>query len=65
MRPVEGVTGQLVRVVLAHDQPLWTKKLAGRLGMIVRNERVGFNRVLEVMIDGDVYRLHPLDLEYM
>lgn len=65
MRPVEEQTGQLVRVVLAGDQPLWTKNLAGKIGVIVRNERVGFNRVLEVVIDGTVYRLHPLDLEYM
>ena len=55
--------GQLVRIVLVDDQPLWTHKLVGKTGMIVTNERVGYNRILEVLIEGSIYRMHPLDLE--
>jgi len=52
--------GDLVRIVHAGDQPLWTRRL---VGMVVRNERGGFNRVLEVMVEGKIHRLHPLDVE--
>jgi len=63
--PLEGSTGQLVRVVKAPDQPLWTRRLDGKIGTIVRNERAGHSRILEVLVEGIVYRLHPLDLEYL
>ena len=55
--------GILVRIVEAPDQPLWTRQLVDRVGIVVRNERVGYNRVFEVMVEGTVHRLHPLDVE--
>ena len=55
--------GDLVRVRHAGDQPLWTRQLVGKVGVVVRNERVGYNRVLEVMVEGKIHRLHPLDVE--
>ena len=55
--------GDLVRIVHAGDQPLWTRLLVGKVGVVLRNERVGFNRVLEVMVEGTIHRLHPLDVE--
>lgn len=55
--------GILVRIVEAPDQPLWTRQLVDRVGIVVRNERVGYNRVFEVLIEGTVHRLHPLDVE--
>lgn len=55
--------GILVRIVEAPDQPLWTRQLMDRVGIVVRNERVGYNRVFEVLIEGTVHRLHPLDVE--
>ena len=55
--------GILVRIVEAPDQPLWTRRLVGKVGVVVRNERVGYNRVFEVLIEGTVHRLHPLDVE--
>ena len=55
--------GNLVRIVEAPDQPLWTRQLVDRVGVVVRNDRVGHNRVLEVLIEGTVYRMHPLDME--
>lgn len=55
--------GDLVRIVHAGDQPLWTRQLVGKVGLVLRNERVGFNRVFEVMVEGKIHRLHPLDVE--
>ena len=55
--------GDLVRIVHAGDQPLWTRQLVGKVGVVLRNERVGFNRVFEVMVEGKIHRLHPLDVE--
>lgn len=55
--------GDLVRIVHAGDQPLWTRQLVGKVGVVVRNERVGYNRVLEVMVEGTIHRLHPVDVE--
>jgi len=55
--------GILVRIVEAPDQPLWTRQLVDRVGVVVRNEWVGHNRVLEVLIEGAVHRMHPLDME--
>jgi hypothetical protein len=55
--------GDLVRIVHAGDQPLWTRLLVGKVGMVVRNEGSGYNRVLEVMVEGKIHRLHTLDVE--
>ena len=55
--------GGLVRIVHAPDQPIWIRRLGGKVGVVVRNERVGFNRVFEVMVEGKIHRLHPLDVE--
>jgi len=54
-----------VRVVRLGVQSLWTRQLVGKLGLVVRNERVGLNRVVEVLVDGAVHRVHPLDLEFI
>jgi len=58
-------TGQLVRVKWAPDQPLWTRRLVGRMGVVVLNDRVGFNRHIDVLVEGKIHRLHPLDLEWL
>lgn len=56
--------GDLVRIVHAGDQPLWTRLLVGKVGVVLVHERVGFgNRVFEVMVEGKIHRLHPLDVE--
>ena len=55
--------GGLVRIVHAPDQPIWIRRLVGKVGMVVRNEGSGYNRVLEVMVEGTIHRLHPLDVE--
>ena len=52
--------GDLVRIVHAGDQPLWTRLLVGKVGVVLR---VGYNRVFEVMVEGKIHRLHPLDVE--
>lgn len=52
-----------MRIVHAGDQPLWTRLLVGKVGMVVRNEGSGYNRVLEVMVEGKIHRLHTLDVE--
>lgn len=52
-----------MRIVHAGDQPLWTRQLVGKVGVVVCNERVGYNRVLEVMVEGTIHRLHPVDVE--
>lgn len=52
-----------MRIVHAGDQPLWTRLLVGKVGLVLCNERVGFNRVFEVMVEGKIHRLHPLDVE--
>lgn len=57
--------GDLVRVRHAGDQPLWTRKLVGKVGVVLRNERVGYNRILEIMVEGMVHRMHSLDLEHV
>ena len=54
-----------MRIVHAGDQPLWTRKLVGKVGVVLRNERVGYNRILEIMVEGMVHRMHPLDLEHV
>lgn len=56
--------GTLVRIRHSPDQPTWTRRLAGKVGVVVSNERVGYNTwVLEVLVEGTVWRLHPVDLE--
>ena len=65
-RLVEGVgmnPGDLVRIVHAPDQPMWIRRLAGKVGMVVRNEGSGVNRVLEVMFEGTIHRLHLHEVE--
>lgn len=53
-----------MRIVHAGDQPLWTRQLVGKVGVVLVYERVGyFKPVLEVMVEGTIHRLHPLDLE--
>ncbi len=53
-----------MRIVHAGDQPLWIRQLVGKVGVVLRNERVGFgNRAFEVMVEGKIHRLHPLDVE--
>ena len=49
-----------MRIVHAGDQPLWTRRLVGKVGLVLR---VGYNRVLEVMVEGTIHQLHPLDVE--
>ncbi len=56
--------GGLVRIVNAPGQPMWTRRLVGEVGMVVRNERSGhYYGVIEVMVEGTIHRLHPLDVE--
>lgn len=55
--------GDLVRIVHAGDQPLWTRQLVGKVGVVLVHERVGYNRVFEVLVEGKIHRLHPLDVE--
>ncbi len=52
-----------MRIVHAGDQPLWTRQLVGKVGVVLVHERVGYNRVCEVMVEGKIHRLHPLDVE--
>jgi len=59
----KGTVGALVRIVHAGFQPMWTRQLVGKVGVVVRNESVGLNRVYEVMVEGKIHRLHPLDVE--
>ena len=55
--------GDLVRIVHAGDQPLWTRQLVGKVGVVLVLERVGYDRVFEVMVEGEMVWLHPLDVE--
>ena len=43
-------------------QPREARLLVGKVGLVLR---VGYNRVLEVMVEGTIHRLHPLDVEAM
>ena len=53
-----------MRIVHAGDQPLRTRRLVGKVGVVLCHERVGFNLVLvEVMVEGKIHRLHPQDVE--
>ena len=53
--------GDLVRIVHAGDaQPREARLLVGKVGLVLR---VGYNRVLEVMVEGTIHQLHPLDVE--
>ena len=50
-----------MRIVHAGDaQPREARLLVGKVGLVLR---VGYNRVLEVMVEGTIHRLHPLDVE--
>ena len=56
--------GDLVRIVHVAAEPLWTRRLVGKVGVVLVHEWVGFgNRVFEVMVEGKIHRLHPLDVE--
>ena len=53
--------GDLVRIVHAGESTLAsTRLLVGKVGLVLR---VGYNRVLEVMVEGTIHQLHPLDVE--
>ena len=50
-----------MRIVHAGESTLAsTRLLVGKVGLVLR---VGYNRVLEVMVEGTIHQLHPLDVE--
>jgi hypothetical protein len=58
--------GDLARVRACRnpwDLPPDITALAGCAALVLRNERVGFTRVVEALIGGRVFRLRPEDLE--
>jgi hypothetical protein len=58
--------GDLARVRACRnpwDRPPDITALAGCAALVLRNERVGFTRVVEALIGGRVCRILPEDLE--
>jgi len=58
--------GDLARVRACRnpwERPAEIKAIAGCAALVLRNERVGFTRVVEALIGGRVCRILPEDLE--
>lgn len=60
-RPAHPRTGELVIVVEASDQSLWTRSHAGKLGVVLGLSRDG--RLHRVLVEGREISLHRLDMK--
>lgn len=59
--------GLLVEIIDAGDQPLWTKKLVGKIGMVIEpiiyRHNIKKYTVWKVLVEESMYNLHILDLK--
>lgn len=60
--------GDIVQVVSARDQPPWTRRFVGKIGLVIKNLGpddgvTSSPNIWSVLIDGNFYDLHLLDIE--
>ena len=59
--------GLLVEIIDARDQPFWTEKLVGKIGMVIEpiiyRHSIKKYTVWKVLVEESMYHLHILDLK--
>ena len=63
------VPGDLIEIIEARDQSLYTKSFCGKAGILIKNlgppQAMSSKRLWEVLIEGKVITFHELDFELL
>ena len=66
---MRSAPGDLVKIIEAGDQSLYTKTFRGKVGILIKNlgppQIMSSKRLWETLVEGKIITLHELDFELL